>query len=147
MVALLVNTTKDPITPGLSTFGTLYDTFPAERRVFENKNFLDGLGNTVSKRSVADEKTLEYFLHNGVEDTVRNIIEQLKEAPGVSSAFNTGNGIIFENHSHAINDTAEEVVDRETPSTPPRTPGQQPDLKRTKSTSTDPIMYICQDVP
>lgn len=146
MVALLVITTKDPFTPGLSIFGTLYDTFPAERRVFENKNFLDGLGNRVSKRSVAD-KTLEYFLRNSVENPAKNIIEQLKEATGVSSAFNIGNGIIFENHPHAISDTAEEVVDSETPSTPPQTPGQQRDLERTKSASADPIMYIRQDVP
>ncbi|RKK17192.1 hypothetical protein BFJ66_g18000, partial [Fusarium oxysporum f. sp. cepae] len=46
------------------TFGTLYDSFPTESRVFENRNFLAGLGNRISQRPIADEKTLEYFLHN-----------------------------------------------------------------------------------
>lgn len=57
------------------TFGTLYDRFPAENRVFENRAFLVGLGNRISERPIADEKTLEYFLHNSVEDLVRAIIE------------------------------------------------------------------------
>ena len=107
-----------------AVFGALYGVFPTERRVFENKNFLDGLGNRISKRSVADEKALEYFLHNSVEDLVRHIIEQLKELPGVFSVFDIGNGIIFENHAHAISDTAKEVVVREGPTTLPQTPGQ-----------------------
>ncbi|EXK76918.1 hypothetical protein FOQG_18355 [Fusarium oxysporum f. sp. raphani 54005] len=50
------------------TFGALYDAFPTESRVFENRNFLAGLGNRISQRPIADEKTLEYFLHNSVED-------------------------------------------------------------------------------
>lgn len=60
------------------TFGTLYDTFPTDSRVFENRAFLSGLGERVSSRRIADEKTLEYFLHNSVEDPVRAIIDQLK---------------------------------------------------------------------
>ncbi|KND90464.1 hypothetical protein TOPH_05003 [Tolypocladium ophioglossoides CBS 100239] len=104
-------------------FGTLYDTFPAQSRVFENRSFLAGLGNRVSKRSIADEKTLEHFLHNSVEDPVRAIVEQLKQVGDVCSAFDMGNGIIFENHPHAISDVSEEVSDRETPS-PPQTPPQ-----------------------
>ena len=108
-------------------FGTLNSTFPSETRVFENRNFLEGLGERISRRKIADEKTLEYFLHNSVEDPVRNIIEQLKNVPEASSAFDIGNGIIFENHPHAISDVAEEVVDRETPSTPPQTPNQRHD--------------------
>ena len=117
-------------------FGTLYDTFPSERRVFENKNFLHGLGNRVSKRPVANEKSLEYFLHHSVEDPVRNIIEELKEVPEVCSAFGLGNGIIFENHPHAISDTAEEVVDAEdgeTPVAPPQTPVQPRDLQQLRA--------------
>ncbi|KAH8651722.1 hypothetical protein BGZ61DRAFT_487626 [Ilyonectria robusta] len=111
-------------------FGALYDTFPAQSRAFESRSFLAGLGNRVSQRSIANEKTLEHFLHNSVEDPVRAIIEQLKQVNEVSSAFDMGNGIIFENHPHAISDVAEEVVDRETPSTPPQTPDHRRDLNQ-----------------
>ncbi|KAH6973345.1 hypothetical protein EDB80DRAFT_884426 [Ilyonectria destructans] len=62
------------------------------------------------------------FLHNSVEDLVRAIIEQLKQVEEVNSAFDKGKGIIFENHPHAISDVAEEVIARDTPSTPLRTP-------------------------
>ncbi|KAK7414099.1 hypothetical protein QQX98_007042 [Neonectria punicea] len=108
-------------------FDTLSAVFPLETRIFENKNFLEGLGKRISRRKVADEKTLEYFLHNSVEDPVRNIIEHLKNVPETSRAFNIGNGIIFENHPHAISDVAEEVLERDTPSTPPQTPNQRYD--------------------
>ncbi|KAH6889924.1 hypothetical protein B0T10DRAFT_487099 [Thelonectria olida] len=112
------------------TFGTLYDTFPTDSRVFENRAFLAGLGNRISKRKIADEKTLEYFLHNSVEDPVKTIMDQLKEVEEVRSAFHLGNGIIFENHPHAISDLAEEVVDRDTPSTPPSTPDHRLNLNQ-----------------
>ncbi|KAJ0132390.1 Uncharacterized protein HZ326_24526 [Fusarium oxysporum f. sp. albedinis] len=111
-------------------FGTLYDTFPTEIRVFENRNFLAGLGNRISQRPIADEKTLEYFLHNGVEDPVRAIIQQLKQVEEVSRAFQIGDGVVFENHHHALSDVPEEVVDRETPLIPPRTPDHRRDLKQ-----------------
>ena len=112
------------------TFGTLYDTFPTDSRVFENRSFLTGLGNRISKRKIADEKTLEYFLHNSVEDPVKTIIDQLKEVEEVRIAFHLGNGIIFENHPHAISDMAEEVVDHNTPSTPPSTPDHRLNLNQ-----------------
>ncbi|KAH7112736.1 hypothetical protein EDB81DRAFT_768295 [Dactylonectria macrodidyma] len=111
-------------------FGALYDTFPAQSRAFESRSFLAGLGNRISQRSIGNEKTLENFLHNSVEDPVRAIIEQLKQVEEVSSTFDMGNGIIFENHPHAISDVAEEVVDRETPSTPPQTPDHTRDLNQ-----------------
>jgi hypothetical protein len=112
------------------TFGTLYDSFPTESRVFENRNFLAGLGNRISQRPIGDEKTLEYFLHNSVEDPVRAIIQQLKQVEEVSRAFQIGDGVVFENHPHALSDVAEEVVERETPSTPPRTPDHRRDLNQ-----------------
>lgn len=86
-----------------------------------------GLGNRISLRSVANEKTLEYFQHNSVEDPVRCILDQLKEVEVTKNEFDLGNGIVFENHPHAISDVSEEVVEQ-TPSTPPRTPGHGLDL-------------------
>ncbi|KAI6318794.1 hypothetical protein MCOR30_008828, partial [Pyricularia oryzae] len=112
------------------TFGTLYDTFPTDSRVFENRAFLSGLGERVSSRRIADEKTLEYFLHNSVEDPVKAIIDQLKKVEGVKDAFNLGNGIIFENHPYTISDLLKEVVYRDTPSTPPSIPNHGIDLNR-----------------
>ncbi|KAK1654920.1 hypothetical protein BDP81DRAFT_416810, partial [Colletotrichum phormii] len=103
-------------------FGTLYNTFPVHRRRFESRSFLSGLGKRIAKRKITDEKALEYFLHNSVEDPVRTIMDELKEEEKVKSAFDLGNGIVFENHPHAISDIAEEVVDRNVPSIPPSTP-------------------------
>ncbi|XP_044714468.1 metalloprotease-like protein [Hirsutella rhossiliensis] len=48
-------------------------------------------------------------------------MEQLRQIDEVCDAFDMGNGIVFENHPHAISDVAEEVVARENPSTPPQT--------------------------
>ncbi|XP_044717270.1 metalloprotease-like protein [Hirsutella rhossiliensis] len=111
-----------------SIFDTLYECLPVGIRVFESKNFLAGLGRRVAQRSIADEKTLEYFMHNSVEDPVRVIMEQLRQIDEVCDAFDMGNGIVFENHPHAISDVAEEVVARENPSTPPQTPDHRRDL-------------------
>ncbi|KAK8039664.1 hypothetical protein PG993_008075 [Apiospora rasikravindrae] len=97
-----------------TALGTSWDSFLTGSRVFENRNFLVGLGNRISPRLIADEKTLEYFLHNTVEDPVRAILEQLKRVEAVASAYQLGDGIIFENPPHAISDLAEEVVARET---------------------------------
>ncbi|KAI7908546.1 hypothetical protein M9X92_012132 [Pyricularia oryzae] len=107
-------------------------------RVFENRAFLTGLGKRISVRKIADEKTLESFLHSSVEDPVKAIIGKLKEVEGVRSAFDLGNGIIFENHPHAISDVAEEVVYRDTPSTPPATPNHSLDFNRLRP---DQICY------
>ncbi|KAF6789081.1 hypothetical protein CMUS01_16352, partial [Colletotrichum musicola] len=115
-------------------FGTLYDTFPADKRRFESRSFLSGLRSRIAKRKITDEKALEYFLHPSVEDPVRAIMEELKEVEEVKSAFDLGNGIVFENHPHAISDTAEEVVDRNVPSTPPSTPhSSKVDLKQLRA--------------
>ena len=61
-----------------------------------------------------------------MEDLVRAILEQLKTEE-VGSIFQIGDGIVFENHPHAISDVAE-VVARDTPATPPRTPNHRRDL-------------------
>ncbi|KAG4268365.1 hypothetical protein FPRO04_12471 [Fusarium proliferatum] len=69
------------------TFGRLNDSFPIDSRVFENRAFLAGLGDRVSQRRIADEKSLEYFLHNSVEDPVRVIIRKLGEVEQVTAVF------------------------------------------------------------
>ncbi|CRK39490.1 hypothetical protein BN1708_001691, partial [Verticillium longisporum] len=110
-------------------FGKLHDSFPTNSRLFESRGFLAGLGYRISQRPIANEKTLEYFLHNSVEDPVRTISEQLKQVESVRRAFDMGRGIVFENHPHAISDVAQEVADRQTPSTP-QTPDHRHDLNQ-----------------
>ncbi|KAF4448119.1 Reticulocyte-binding protein 2 like protein a [Fusarium austroafricanum] len=109
-------------------FGALFTIFPTERRLFENRAFLVGLGERIACRPIADEKMLERFLHEAVEDPVRAIIEELKQVEDVKSVFDLGNGVVFENHPHAISDVAEEVVERQGPPAPPRTPDHRRDL-------------------
>lgn len=114
-------------------FGSVYDTFPTEERVFENRNFLAGLGNRVSQRPIQDEKSLETFLHISVEDPVRAIIERLKMVQDARATVELGDDVIFENHPHALSEVADEVADSETPattSTPPRTPDYGRDLNK-----------------
>ncbi|KAE9566611.1 hypothetical protein CGMCC3_g17243 [Colletotrichum fructicola] len=68
-------------------FGMLYETFPADRRLFESRSFLSGLGNRVAKRKINDEKALEYFLHNSVEHPVRTIMDELKNVEEIRRAL------------------------------------------------------------
>ncbi|KID83887.1 Protein kinase-like domain protein [Metarhizium guizhouense ARSEF 977] len=88
------------------------------------------MGARIGGRTIADEKVLEFFLHNAVEDPVRNIINQLVNIPAVRKAFDLGNGIVFENHPHALSETAEEVIDRQARTVPPSTPGHGENLRK-----------------
>ncbi|KAL5867553.1 hypothetical protein ACKVWM_011623 [Pyricularia oryzae] len=85
-------------------FGTIYDSVPTDNRVFEHQAFLS--------------------------DPVKAIIHQLKQVENVKSAFELGNGIIFENNPYAISDLAKEIVYRDTPSTPSAIPNHRFDLNR-----------------
>ncbi|KAH9437200.1 hypothetical protein MCOR02_000856 [Pyricularia oryzae] len=102
----------------------------AEKERQEERQRVEALEQQPNPLNSTNEKTLESFLHNSVEDPVKTIIDQLKQVEGVRSAFDLGNGIIFENHPHAISDLSEEVVYRDTPSTPPATPNHSLDLNR-----------------
>ncbi|EXL89866.1 hypothetical protein NOF04DRAFT_10380, partial [Fusarium oxysporum II5] len=76
-----------------------------------------------------DEKTLEFFLHDSVGDPVKAIIEELKQEKEVRRRFQIGDGVIFENHPHALSDVAEEAIEGEAQSTAQRTPGHRRDFK------------------
>ncbi|RCI17317.1 hypothetical protein L249_3238 [Ophiocordyceps polyrhachis-furcata BCC 54312] len=103
-----------------NVFDTLYGHLSVDSRAFESKHFLAALGNRVATRPIADEKGLEYFLHNSVEDPVRNLVSSLRRVDNLHHEFNMGNGIVFENHPHNISDVSDEVVEREQPTTPPQ---------------------------
>ncbi|RMJ09806.1 hypothetical protein CDV36_010574 [Fusarium kuroshium] len=111
-----------------TTFRTLYDSFPTDSRVFEKQAFLCDLGHRMSQQPVGDEKMLEFFLHISVEGPVRAIIQQLKLVDEARSAFQIGDGVIFQNHPHSLSNGADEVVDRETQD--PATSVQMPDHRR-----------------
>ncbi|TWU71093.1 hypothetical protein ED733_002868 [Metarhizium rileyi] len=112
-------------------FGLLLEIFPSDSdRLFESEDFLRTMGARVGKRVIADEKGLELFLHNAVEDPVRNIIDQLVNIPAVKKAFDLGDGVVFENHPHALSETAEEVIDRIAHTALPSTPRRGEDLRK-----------------
>ncbi|KAK7224017.1 hypothetical protein V2G26_012020 [Clonostachys chloroleuca] len=91
----------------------IYSFFPVEERLFDNRAYLATLGNKVSAAPIADEKMLENFLHNCVEEQVRCIIHELSKSEDFQRQLNIGSGIKFENHLKAISDMAYEVVERE----------------------------------
>ncbi|KAK5999157.1 Meiotic driver SPOK2-like protein [Cladobotryum mycophilum] len=109
--------------------GAVFSIFPADRRAFDNTAFLSTLGKKVSRRSIANEKTLEHFLHNAVEDPVKSIIDEVKDLDEMKKTFGLGDGIVFENHPHALSELSEEVLERQTPS-PPQTPDRGPDMNQ-----------------
>ncbi|OAQ58406.1 protein kinase-like domain [Purpureocillium lilacinum] len=112
-------------------FGLLLDTFPCDSgRLFPSKHACAAMGDMVSSRKIADEKGLELVLHIAVEEPVRKIVRQLVQDPIARNTLDLGDGIVFENHDHALRDTAEEVVDRQTRPVPPSTPGHGENLKK-----------------
>ncbi|KAL7917714.1 hypothetical protein ACQKWADRAFT_317119 [Trichoderma austrokoningii] len=91
----------------------IYSYFAVEERLFDNRTYLMTLGNKVSAAPIANEKMLENFLHNVVEEPVMCIIHELSKSEDFQQQLNIGAGIKFENHLKAINDIAYEVVERE----------------------------------
>ncbi|KAK1521558.1 hypothetical protein CABS01_16534 [Colletotrichum abscissum] len=85
----------------------------ADRRCFESTSFLSGRRSRIAKRKTTDEKA--------VEGPVKTIMDELKKAKEVQSAFDSVNGLVFENHLHALSDAAADIVEHNLPSTPPST--------------------------
>ncbi|KAH6645568.1 hypothetical protein BKA67DRAFT_651321 [Truncatella angustata] len=109
-----------------TTLGALYGTFPVSDRRFESRGF-DGPWPANCQATDILRKDARVFLHNGVEDPVREIFDQSRDVDQVPHEFGIGNGIVFENHPNVISDVAEEVVDRQASSIPPQTPDQGKD--------------------
>ncbi|KAI1406438.1 hypothetical protein F4819DRAFT_481549 [Hypoxylon fuscum] len=80
------------------TFEKLDSAFPAETRIFESQAFLQGLGERLAKRRIANENDVEYFQRIGVEDSVQTIIDGLKANETLMNVFGIGNGITFGDH-------------------------------------------------
>ncbi|KAI8201149.1 hypothetical protein K4K54_001996 [Colletotrichum sp. SAR 10_86] len=116
------------------TLGLLYESFPVGRHLLENRSSLSGQGTRIPKRKISDEKALEDHLYDSVEHLVGTTMSEIKNVEEVKRAFGLGDGTIFENPTHAISDTAEEVVRHGNLSTPPSTPRHTPiDLKQSRA--------------
>ncbi|KAF4123118.1 Conserved hypothetical, protein [Geosmithia morbida] len=113
----------------MDVFNTLYECSPLDARVYDSHPVLISQSRRVARQPIGSEKTLEYFMHNCIEDPTRDLVEQLQKIEAVRGAFEIGDGIVFENHPHAISEVAEEVAERPT-STPPQTPDQTRDLNQ-----------------
>ncbi|EED20496.1 hypothetical protein TSTA_037160 [Talaromyces stipitatus ATCC 10500] len=82
---------------------------------------LHGLSRRFSRRELRSEKDLESYERFAVEDHVHDIIAELCKIPGARQRFQLGNGIMFDNHSNALEEPED---DDETPSTQYSRPDQ-----------------------
>ncbi|KAK1462015.1 hypothetical protein CTAM01_17111 [Colletotrichum tamarilloi] len=73
----------------------------ADRRCFGSTSFLSGRESRIAKRKTTDEKA--------VEGPVKTIMDELKKAKEVQSAVDLVNGLVFENHPHALSDAAAKI--------------------------------------
>lgn len=119
----------------------VYLHFPIKRRLFDNRNYLETLGKKAMDAPLANEKMLETFLHNCVEDPVRCIIHELSRSRKFQKRLKIGHGITFENHLKALSDPSYEVASRQ-PQQPPPAPPQEPEQvekrPKTPNPTTDP---------
>ncbi|XXG96952.1 hypothetical protein Hte_003243 [Hypoxylon texense] len=141
----------------------LHNTISTNDQVYESRLGLAAIGNMAGSRPIADEKSLESFVHSSVEYPVTIIINKLKDAQGVRDIFNLGGGIDFENHEHALSDTNPEVVAqaqsleaaaRNQPPQPLQTPSSarlRPDricvYRSGQDSMNRSILYICEYKP
>lgn len=115
-------------------------------RAFESRHALAAIGDRIGGRRIGDEKALETFLHNSVEDPVRIIIEQFKKVGATTDVLKLGDGVIFDNHPHAISDVTQGIASDEEPTTPPQTPAWHQRQGHTTQLRADQIcVYRSQD--
>ncbi|KAI1190640.1 hypothetical protein F5B17DRAFT_385965 [Nemania serpens] len=106
------------------TLGQLYETFPPENRVFYHRAYLTVLGKKLSRDPIYNDKTLTRVLLESVESPVNDMMKELQKVDEFRSTFNVGNGIILEAYNNTLSEDAEEVIARQTTSSPPETPYQ-----------------------
>ncbi|KAK1449571.1 hypothetical protein CCUS01_11454, partial [Colletotrichum cuscutae] len=92
-------------------FGTFYNTFFINKRYFKTPLFLFKLGNRITKYKITNEKALEYFLYNSVEDPVKIILNELKKVKKVKTMFDLSNKIVFKNYLYTLSDVALKVIE------------------------------------
>ena len=87
-------------------------TTKSHPRIFPPVLYLEELGRHVSSRKIGSEKDLESYERFTVENHVTDIVTELSKIPNARDSFGLSCGIVFENHSNTLNDTAEEVQER-----------------------------------
>ncbi|KAI1163274.1 hypothetical protein F5B18DRAFT_620336 [Nemania serpens] len=118
----------------------VYQHFDYERRLFDNLTYLETIGKKALSAPIANEKMLETFLHNCVEDPVRCIIYELSRSRRFQRKLKIGHGISFENHLKALADPSFAGVDRgsrQQPSPPPLP--QEPEQVEERPRTPDPV--------
>ncbi|KAI1119449.1 hypothetical protein F5Y14DRAFT_395319 [Nemania sp. NC0429] len=102
----------------------VYEHFDQRKRLFDSLHYLETIGNKVLRTPIGNEKMLETFLHNCVEEPVRCIIYELSRSRRFQRKLKIGKGISFENHITALNDPVYAGRDRN-PTQPPPPPMPQ----------------------
>ncbi|KAI1204005.1 hypothetical protein F5X97DRAFT_282746 [Nemania serpens] len=117
----------------------VYNHFEYKTPLFDNLSYLKTIGEKVLHAPIADEKMLETFLHNCVEEPVRCIIYELSRSTSFQRKLNIGGGISFENHIKAIADPSYAGVDRGPRQQPPAPAPQEPAQVEERPKTPDPV--------
>ncbi|KAI0968151.1 hypothetical protein F4678DRAFT_464658 [Xylaria arbuscula] len=116
----------------------VYQHFSINKRLFDNRNYLETLGKKVKLEPLANEKMLEKFLHNCVEEPVRCIVHELSRSRQLQRRLKIGHGIAFENHLKALSDSSYEVAGRRPQQPPPPPPPREPEQVEERPKTPDP---------
>ncbi|RAK96564.1 uncharacterized protein BO80DRAFT_428986 [Aspergillus ibericus CBS 121593] len=92
-------------------------------RLFAPLIALEELGQRVARRPLSSEKDLESYERFAVEDHVHDIIAALCHIPSAREEFQLGDGVWFDNHANALQETPPEEpqtdsLDHDRPSRP-----------------------------
>ncbi|PHH53832.1 hypothetical protein CFIMG_008103RA00001 [Ceratocystis fimbriata CBS 114723] len=109
---------------------SLRESSVAAKRIFESRHFLTALGQRISRRAVADEKALEHFMVNSIEEPIVAILEALARNKSFSAEFGVGRGVGFESYAHVISKVFdEESSSQDSSAARPRTPPENITLR------------------
>ncbi|KAI0402457.1 hypothetical protein F4802DRAFT_575848 [Xylaria palmicola] len=117
---------------------TVYQRFDYKKRLFDKLAYLETLGEKMGNVPIANEKMLETFLHSCVEDPVRCIIHELSRSRRFQSKLKIGQGIVFENHFKALDNSPYTNINRQSRQPPPPTP-QAPERVEERPKTPDPV--------
>lgn len=75
------------------------------QRLFPPLLELEGIGRRFDLRPISSEQGLETYERIAVEDHVRDIIAELCKVPAAQDEFGLGDGVWFDNHTNALNES------------------------------------------
>ncbi|PYH76427.1 hypothetical protein BO82DRAFT_296304 [Aspergillus uvarum CBS 121591] len=75
-------------------------------RLFAPVIELEGLGHRFARRLLSSEKDLESYERFAIEDHVHDIISALCEIPSAREEFGLGDGVWFDNHANALDESS-----------------------------------------